>query len=175
VRGRAAGDFTLSRQAYLEIIEAKTAELCACCCRLGGHYAGGDAETVRRLTEYGRKLGSAFQIVDDLLDLEGEEQTTGKSLGTDLAHRKMTLPLILLRDQLGKGDLVRLQALYEEPDGDHAGLLRDWLDDSGALAEARRVAESVAASAAAQLQALVATPARGILEDLARFVVAREA
>ncbi len=171
----AAGDFGLSRQAYLEIIKAKTAELCACCCRLGGHYAGGNAETIERLTAYGRLLGSAFQIVDDLLDLEGEEQTTGKSLGTDLAHRKVTLPLILLRDQLGKSDLVRLQALYEEPDGGHAALLRDWLDDSGALAKARRLAEGIAADAAAELQPLVDTPARGILEELARFVVARQA
>src|SRR5262245_54474641 len=115
----AAGDFWLARDAYLGIIEAKTAELCACCCRLGAHYAGASAATIEHLTSYGRNLGNAFQIVDDLLDLEGQEQVTGKSLGTDLAHRKMTLPLILLRDQLGPADATRLQALYEEPDQGH--------------------------------------------------------
>jgi octaprenyl-diphosphate synthase len=171
----AAGDFTLSRDAYMEIIEAKTAELCACCCRLGAHYAGGDPATVERLTLFGRLLGNAFQIVDDLLDLEGEEHTTGKSLGTDLANRKMTLPLILLRDQLGKADVARLRSLYEEPDAGHSALLYDWLDESGSLRDARRVAEEIAAAAMAELHGLPETSARRTLEDLARFVVARHA
>jgi octaprenyl-diphosphate synthase len=170
----AVGHFDLSRDAYFDIIEAKTAELCACCCRLGAHYAGGDATTVERLTSFGRSLGNAFQVVDDLLDLEGEEETTGKSLGTDLANRKMTLPLILLRDQLTKSDAARLQSLYEEPDPSHGALLYDWLDESGALATARNTAQELAAAAAAELRELPATPARRILEDLARFVVARD-
>src|SRR5688500_2110466 len=59
-----SGNFWLSRDEYLAIIEAKTAELCACCCRLGAHYAGGGARTVEALASYGRKLGMAFQIVD---------------------------------------------------------------------------------------------------------------
>lgn len=169
----ASGDFWLSRENYLAIIDAKTAELCACCCRLGAHYAGGDAATVERLTSFGRQLGIAFQIVDDLLDLEGEEQTTGKSLGTDLAHRKMTLPLIELRDQLGKPEVARLQALYEEPDAGHAALLSDWLEESGAMRSARDAAEKYAAQAAAELRSLPESTARRTLEDIARFVVAR--
>jgi octaprenyl-diphosphate synthase len=169
----ASGNFWLSRENYLAIIDAKTAELCACCCRLGAHYAGGDAATVERLTSFGRQLGIAFQIVDDLLDLEGEEQTTGKSLGTDLAHRKMTLPLIELRDQLSKPEAARLQALYEEPDAGHAALLADWLEDSGAMRQARDVAEMYAAQAAAELRSLPDSTARRTLEDIARFVVAR--
>jgi octaprenyl-diphosphate synthase len=171
----AAGDFWLSRAAYLEIIEAKTAELCACCCRLGAHYAGANADIVEQLTVYGRQLGNAFQIIDDLLDFSGDERVAGKSLGTDLAHRKMTLPLILLRDQLGKVDAARLQALYEEPDDGHSALLCDWLDESGALQLSRRAAEQFAADAAAELVALPETPARRVLAELTRFVVAREA
>jgi octaprenyl-diphosphate synthase len=171
----AAGDFWLPREAYLAIIEAKTAELCACCCRLGAHYAGGDAATVERLTAFGRQLGNAFQIIDDLLDLEGEEQTTGKPLGTDLANCKMTLPLIVLRNQLGKADGVRLQALFEEPDAGHGALLYDWLEESGALREARQTAEAIALAAVDELRLLPDTQARRILEELARFVVAREA
>lgn len=171
----AAGNFWLPRETYLSIIEAKTAELCACCCRLGAHYAGGNAATVERLTVYGRHLGNAFQIIDDLLDFEGDEHITGKSLGTDLAHRKMTLPLILLRDQLSKDDAARLQALYEEPDDGHGALLCDWLEESGALQQARRTAEEFAAQAAAELVVLGETPARRVLAELTRFVVAREA
>jgi octaprenyl-diphosphate synthase len=171
----AAGDFWLSREAYLAIIEAKTAELCACCCRLGAHYAGADAATVEMLTSFGRQLGIAFQIIDDLLDLEGEERATGKSRGVDLANRKMTLPLITLREQLGDADAVRLQALFEEPDAGHGALLFDWLADSGALRDARQSAEAFAMNASLELRALGESPARRILEELARFVVSRQA
>ena len=170
-----SGNFWLTRDEYLAIIEAKTAELCACCCRLGAHYAGGDSRTVDALTSYGRKLGMAFQIVDDLLDLEGEEQTTGKSLGTDLAHRKMTLPLILLRDQLEKSERSRLQGLYEESDPSHGRLLLEWLDDAGALQQARQTAEDFAEQAAKELAGLKDSDAKQVLAELARFVVARNA
>jgi octaprenyl-diphosphate synthase len=170
-----SGNFWLTRDEYLAIIEAKTAELCACCCRLGAHYAGGDSRTVEALTSFGRKLGMAFQIVDDLLDLEGEEQTTGKSLGTDLAHRKMTLPLILLRDQLEKQERSRLQGLYEESDPSHGRLLLEWLDDAGALQQARQTAEDFAEQAANELVGLKDSDAKRVLAELARFVVARNA
>ena len=171
----ASGNFWLSRDEYLAIIEGKTASLCACCCRLGAHYSGGDDATVQRLAEYGRLLGMAFQIVDDLLDFEGEEQTTGKSLGTDLAHRKMTLPLILLREQLSESEAHRLQALFEEPDAGHAGMLVDRLEEFGALQQARDVALDFAERAAEQLQGLPASDAKHLLAELARFVVARNA
>ncbi len=170
-----SGNFWLTRGEYLAIIEAKTAELCACCCRLGAHYAGGDSRTVEALTRFGRKLGMAFQIVDDLLDLEGEEQTTGKSLGTDLAHRKMTLPLILLRDQLERPELPRLQGLYEESDPGHSRLLLEWLDQVGALQQARQSAEEFAVQSANELAVLKESVAKNALADLARFVVARNA
>jgi octaprenyl-diphosphate synthase len=170
-----SGNFWLTRDEYLAIIEAKTAELCACCCRLGAHYAGGDPRTVDALTCFGRKLGMAFQIVDDLLDLEGEEQATGKSLGTDLAHRKMTLPLILLRDQLEKSERARLQGLYEESDPSHGRLLLEWLDDAGALQQARQTAEGFAEQAASELAGLKDSDAKHVLAKLARFVVARNA
>jgi octaprenyl-diphosphate synthase len=170
-----SGNFWLTREEYLAIIDAKTAELCACCCRLGAHYADGDARTVESLAAFGRKLGMAFQIIDDLLDLEGEEQTTGKSLGTDLAHRKMTLPLILLRQQLSKSEIARLQDLYEESGPGHDAILLEWLEDAGVLQQARRTAEEFACQAAADLAVLKDSDAKRVLADLAEFVVARNA
>src|SRR5262249_13787387 len=90
------GNWALTERDYLEIVEGKTAELTACCARLGAHYTGAEWDTVHRMTRYGRWLGIAFQIADDLLDLVGEERITGKSLGTDLDQSKPTLPLIYL-------------------------------------------------------------------------------
>ena len=88
------GDASLDEATYLEILDAKTAELCACCCQLGAHYAGASEPLTRRLTMFGRHLGVAFQIADDLLDVVGTETAAGKSLGTDLEKQKPTLPLI---------------------------------------------------------------------------------
>lgn len=169
----ASGDFWLSREDYLAIVEAKTAELCACCCLVGAHYAGADAATAQALSKYGMQLGVAFQIADDLLDLEGDEAVTGKTLGGDLAHRKMTLPLILLRDGASKADAARLQALFDESDTGHAALLVDWLDESGALEQARRTAEDFARQAAAALTPLPDSTTKQTLLEIARFVVAR--
>ena len=87
-------EFSLDEATYLQILDAKTAELCACCCELGAHFSGAQASAIRRLAAYGRNLGIAFQVADDLLDVLGDEATVGKSLGTDFAQQKPTLPVI---------------------------------------------------------------------------------
>src|SRR4051812_11559359 len=90
------GNLDLDEASYFAIIEGKTAELTAVSCRLGAHYAGTDDSTIDALDRYGRNLGIAFQIADDVLDIWGEERVTGKSLGTDLEKQKLTLPVIRL-------------------------------------------------------------------------------
>ena len=102
------GNFDLSEAEYLAIIDAKTAELCACCCRLGAHYAGATAASRRRLADFGRNLGIAFQIADDMLDLTGDELSMGKSLGTDLEKQKPTLPLIRLLAEASGGQRAEI-------------------------------------------------------------------
>ena len=88
------GNFELSEAEYLEIVEAKTAELTAASCRLGALFAGADEKLVEQMDGFGRDLGVAFQIAADMLDAFGDERTTGKSLGTDLEKQKPTLPVI---------------------------------------------------------------------------------
>src|SRR5262249_7522931 len=101
------GNLELTEEEYFDVIDGKTAALTACCCRLGAVYAGAAPDVVEALARFGRLVGQAFQIADDLLDLVGEEKATGKSLGTDLEQGKLTLPLIhLLR--AGPGPLAAL-------------------------------------------------------------------
>jgi len=177
----ASGNVQLSEDDYLAIVEAKTAELCACCCELGAFYAGGDSETVTRLASFGRNLGIAFQIADDLLDLEGKESATGKSLGTDLAKRKMTLPLIHARDNLAPADRKKfLTALAASPhvaeslrDSDGRDVLRAWLTCHDSLTYARNQAQAYAERAAGDLAYLADTPAKDTLAALAEFAIAR--
>jgi octaprenyl-diphosphate synthase len=169
----ASGDVNLTEDNYLAIVEAKTAELCACCCELGAHYAGGDAETVDRLAAFGRYLGIAFQIADDLLDLEGSESATGKSLGTDLAKCKMTLPLIHARNSLSPPDRKRFLATLVGDTAAGQDALRMWLTRHNSLGYARAQAQSYADRAQGQLDGLPDSAARDALAALAEFAVAR--
>lgn len=169
----AEGDLTISEADYYAIINAKTAELCACCCELGARYAGADAETAQSLSAFGRHLGMAFQIVDDLLDLAGEEAATGKSLGRDLAKRKLTLPLIHARDTLVDGSQREFLSLVEG--GIETDSLLATLRELGSLDYTRQRAHRYADRAAQCLTAVPESPAREALEQMAAFVVGRRA
>lgn len=168
-----AGNMAVGEAEYLSMIEAKTAELCACCCQLGASYAGASSDVAAALARYGRALGIAFQIVDDLLDLVGDEATTGKSLGSDLAQQKLTLPLIRLLSQFDDGR--RRQAVEELQNANGRGreLLESWFLHSDALEYARRKAEAYAEQARAELNCLAASPAAAVLRKLTEFVVDR--
>ena len=93
-------DINLSLADYWRIIDLKTAELFRVSCFLGGRLGGYPPEFSAAAARFGRHLGVGYQIYDDLLDFLGEEQRTGKTLGTDLATGKLTLPLMLLLDKL---------------------------------------------------------------------------
>ena len=168
------GQLDLDEEEYLEIIDAKTAELTACACKLGALYAGMNEEVALRLSNYGRALGVAFQIADDLLDLIGEETLAGKSLGSDLEQEKLTLPLIYLLQQAPAPRRQRARAILEAS-GNHKreGLLAE-LQASGALEYARQRAEAFAAKAAAELECLPPSAGRRVLELLADRVVHRD-
>jgi octaprenyl-diphosphate synthase len=171
-QGLERGNLELTEGEYFDVIDGKTAELIACCCRLGALFSGADADRVESLTRYGRLLGLAFQIADDLLDLEGEERTTGKSLGTDLELLKLTLPLIHLLDQ-ESANAVRLRQILSSPGNHKREAVLPHLTASGSLDYARRRAESFAMQAHAELQCLPPTPCRAILEALTVRVVHR--
>ncbi len=170
-----SGHTDLSEDEYLAIVDAKTAELCACACELGAHYAGGDDEAATRLSAFGRNLGIAFQIADDLLDLEGTEALAGKSLGTDLAKHKMTLPMIHARDALDEPERAAFLALLAENGRADRAALADYFGRHDSFAYARAQARFYAAEARAQLAGLPDSPAKDALAALAEFAVARNA
>src|SRR5262249_28828788 len=158
---------------YLDIIDAKTAELTACCCRLGALYAGMPDDGVEALARYGRHLGVAFQIADDLLDLVGEERAAGKSLGTDLEQQKLTLPPIRRRDGAPAEVGTRLRQILAAPGNHKRAALAPLLAASDALGYARRRAEEFAAQARAELACLPPSECRALLELLTDRVVHR--
>lgn len=88
------GNYELTEQSYLDIITCKTASLMALCCHLGAGAAGMPEDTCRLFNSFGLNLGIAYQIMDDVTDLVGDEDSAGKTLGTDLVLEKITLPCI---------------------------------------------------------------------------------
>lgn len=175
----AAGRLDLSESEYLAIIEAKTAELCACSCELGAHFAGNRRDKpggspVRALAAFGRHLGIAFQIIDDVLDLVGRQETVGKSLGTDLEKRKATLPIIrLLRDVTADDRPAVIEILTRN--GNHrANDLSPWLASTGAVEYARDVAARHVRKAIENLENVPASPIREMLGQVAEFVLMRQ-
>lgn len=168
------GNYALEEADYLEIIAAKTAALYSCACRLGAYCAGADEQSTEALALYGEKLGTAFQIVDDVLDLLGDEATTGKSLGTDLVKQKPTLPLIRLLSQLEGDSQAELLARLADPQQDKRQVLRPWLQQSDALEYARQRAARLIHEAREHLAPLPAGPAADSLHEIAQFVITRQ-
>ncbi len=167
------GNFDLDEAAYFSIIRGKTAELTAVSCRLGAHYADAPEATVDAMEEYGRDLGVAFQIADDVLDLWGEERATGKSLGTDLEKQKLTLPLIRLLETSDPETAASLRNLLAEAKPEDRPRVRDLLDQSDALPYAWSQAENYAEKAAGALDVLPESPCKNVLRTLTRYVVRR--
>lgn len=171
----AEGDLTLSLEDYYDIIDGKTAELCACCCRLGAVYAGADEATADAMESYGRNLGMAFQIADDLLDLTGDEETTGKTTGADLAKQKMTLPLIYTRDSLVNGPRVALEEWLSNPSAESRAEVAKLVDAVGGCTHAQKKAVEYADRAVADLAKLEEGETKRTLTMLAKFASRREA
>jgi octaprenyl-diphosphate synthase len=168
------GNLDLGEDAYFAIIDGKTAELTACSCRLGALYADSTDETVEAMTRYGRFLGLAFQIADDLLDLVGVEDAAGKSLGTDLDQKKLTLPIIHYLSTGSAERRERFEKMLAAPGNHKREWLQPQLEASGSIDYARRRAEEYANLAAAELNGLASSEAKAVLEHLTDRVVHRE-
>ena len=170
-------DYQWSEDRYFTVIAEKTASLYAAACRLGGFYAAGpeagaaNEGRLRALEEFGLELGIAFQIVDDCLDLDGEEAVVGKSLGTDLSKGKITLPMLyLLRDD---SQAQKLKDLLGTSEAEGLRRLRAEFPLEHAIAYAMEEAQRRIAKAQASLSQLPSGPARDALHDLASFVLTR--
>jgi octaprenyl-diphosphate synthase len=166
-----AGDLDLTEDDYFEIVAGKTGALTECCTRLGAHYAGTSPDLVERLADFGRDLGIAFQIADDVLDLSGNATTVGKTLGTDVEQQKLTLPLIRALAELPADDADRLRKAIRNR---ATSAVADALASAGSVESAMSDARRIAATARKAVSGLPPTPHRTALEQVADWAVKRD-
>jgi octaprenyl-diphosphate synthase len=173
-QSRAKYKLALGLDEYFAIIDAKTAALYAASCELGARYAGAPDPLVKSAGEFGRSLGVAFQIVDDCLDFEGAEDVVGKSLGTDAAEGKITLPMIFALKGMTPARRRRFEEILREgagtgPNGGTAlTALRGEFDMARAVAESYGEARRFAGAAVRALDAFPPSEARTCLETMAK-------
>ncbi len=167
-------NWQLTEAQYLDIITEKSASFFSGCCRLGALLAHATPEQIEALARFGLHAGVAFQITDDLLDVTGDENTTGKTAQSDLAQHKVTLAVIHLLQTVAAAERSGVHALLEAPDASCARLA-EVLARHGSLQYARERAAQYVAQATENLTVLPAGPARDTLTELARFMVHRTA
>lgn len=167
-------NWKLDEKTYYLIIYRKTAALTETCCRLGGMFATERAAHVEALSSYGKLVGMAFQIVDDILDICGQQKTVGKSLGTDIEKGKLTLPLIHFLKHAAPQHRELLVELLEGQEHDRIAHVRQLVAPSESIAYARQEAERLVKEAVAAIRTLPGSAAREALIEAAHFVTARD-
>jgi octaprenyl-diphosphate synthase len=165
-------DVTIAR--YMQVIEFKTAKLFEAAAQLPALLADAPPAVENGLAEYGRKLGSAFQLIDDILDYEGDVAATGKNLGDDLREGKVTLPLIHVATHGNAAQKALVRSAIENGGAQQFDAIVAAVHDTGALAATQAAAEAQAAAAKAALAPLPASPAKALLLELADFSVQRD-
>ncbi|MEZ6194348.1 MAG: polyprenyl synthetase family protein [Planctomycetota bacterium] len=176
-QNRLAGDASVDTQTYLSIIRKKTASLYGVGCELAAHLAEASPRVVQAFGRFGIALGTGFQIIDDCLDLSGDEEVVGKSLGSDVANGKMTLPLIHLLGQLEGEERREVREIIESRRADASDVLRirRLIAERGSVEFATGRAEAYVEEALADLRGLLGSTATPILDEIAGFVLRRRA
>ncbi len=166
-------DPDVSQERYLQVIRSKTAKLFEAAAELGALIAGATEPQIAAAGEYGRSLGTAFQLIDDVLDYAGDAAEIGKNVGDDLREGKPTLPLIYLMENGTPEQRELVRTCIEQGDEQHFDAVLAAVTSSGALDFTRRQAELAAESAAQAIAGLPESEYKDSLLQLAHFSVNR--
>lgn len=167
-------DRQLDLTGYYRIIEGKTARLFACAAAVGGLSVEAPPARIKELARFGREVGLAFQIIDDLLDYVGDEKLLGKRPGTDLAEGKMTLPTFVLRVRLSKEEQLRLDAALTRADGlRELAWVQEQMERHDVARSCRARARTHLVRAKLALSRMPSPEGRELLLDLAERLVER--
>jgi octaprenyl-diphosphate synthase len=175
---RYVADPDVTEKQYYSVIHRKTAMLIGSTCEIGSMFGGADQLQREALATYGYKLGTAFQVIDDLLDYQGDAATTGKKTGNDFKEGKMTLPLIRAFAAADINDRAELATLLAG-DRSRAGVLAEFvllIDKAGGFNAARESAKQLVEDAVSALTIFTGcddSESLTMLKALAGYVLAR--
>ncbi|MBN3195341.1 octaprenyl diphosphate synthase [Pectobacterium versatile] len=168
-------DPDITEESYMRVIYSKTARLFEAAAQSSAILAGATPEQEKALQDYGRYLGTAFQLIDDLLDYSADGKTLGKNTGDDLNEGKPTLPLLHAMRHGNAEQRSMIRKAIEEGNGRHLlGPVLAAMQQCGSLDYTRQRAEEEADKAISALQLLPETPHRAALEGLAHLAVQRD-
>jgi octaprenyl-diphosphate synthase len=165
-----AGNPEISEEIYRQVIYRKTAKLFEAAAQVGACLAETHQDA---MIAYGKHLGMAFQIADDVLDYQGDIEVTGKNIGSDLAEGKMTLPLIFARDNAEPGDASLIRKAITNKTADNFGAILAVVNSSGGLSYSRQQAANEVELAKHALIGLPDGEYKNVLLDLAEFSISR--
>lgn len=163
-------DFSLSMAEYFRIIEMKTAALFAVATQLGAHLNHQSEATVEAMRLYGLKLGTAYQIYDDCIDLVGDEKAIGKTLGTDIAKGKLTLPMLYLLQDASDAQRSKLQRMLLKGEPMDTSILAGIADYAGAIERAITHAKTLLVETRDCLEVLSASEHKDALHGITLYL-----
>jgi octaprenyl-diphosphate synthase len=163
----------VTQNSYLNVIRSKTAKLFEAAAQVGALIAGATDRQIEAAGEYGRSLGTAFQLIDDVLDYAGDAAEIGKNVGDDLREGKPTLPLIYLMENGTAEQRELVRNCIEQGDEQHFDAVLAAVTSSGALDYTRREAQVAAARAAEAISDLPGSEYKQSLLQLCTFAVDR--
>jgi octaprenyl-diphosphate synthase len=166
-------DADTTEQRYLDVIHCKTAKLFEAAAQVGAIVSGCSAREEQAMAAYGKHLGAAFQLIDDVLDYSASPEAIGKNVGDDLAAGKPTLPLIHAMRQGTAKQVSLIRHAIENGGREHIGLVLEAIESTDALAYTARSAQEEAMKAAESLAPIPASAYRDALYALAEFSVNR--
>ncbi len=167
------GQADVGEEAYLQVIRYKTAKLFEAAGRLGAIVAGADRSTKERMAEFGMRLGTAFQLTDDVLDYVGNAGATGKNVGDDLAEGKPTLPLIRILSCGTAAEKAAARMAITEPGSVALSTIQNALATTDAIGYTHRLAQAEAARARACLSGLTESESKQTLLQFCVVAVER--
>ena len=174
LQGQSIRHFEIGIEDYIQLLEAKTGALCAVSCSLGAWSGGGDETACHRLQRFGLKVGTAFQVYDDWLDVWGNQDHAGKTLGTDLSSFKPTLPALRALGSLATEDRLRLIQCLNQGEDNALVELQQAMIASDASDFTLAYAKRLIAEAIEQLDSLPESAAVVSLRQLALASVSRK-
>jgi octaprenyl-diphosphate synthase len=168
-----ANDPDTTEERYFEVIYRKTAKLFEAGAQIAALLAGASPSVEAAMAAYGRHLGTAFQLVDDVLDYQSNSEELGKNLGDDLAEGKPTLPLIYALRTGSEDQRALIRRSIEEGSIEELGRITAAIESTGGLAYTARLARREAALAIDAIAVLPDSAYKQALRELAEFAVER--